>query len=184
MPDLIALTAKIVSFHAKSKSMTTEELIHEIQLIHAGLQLMQSGAESEPVPAEVPAPPTLTIKQAFKKDEVVCMICRKGGFKTLCRHLKTAHGLKPGEYRKQFGIKSTQKLAARSFSEARRQSALDRGMVEILAKARETRMAIIAKKKADVPAVRVKASLPAVKTKAGVPAAAKKTACVKSARKK
>jgi len=112
------------------------------------------------------------------------MICRKGGFKTLSRHLKTAHDLKPGEYRKQFGIKSTQKLAAGSFSEARRQSALDRGMADVLAKARETRMANIAKKKADVPAVRVKVAVPAVKAKAAVPAAAKKTASGKSVKKK
>jgi predicted transcriptional regulator len=184
MPDLIELTARIVSSHAKSRSMTTEELIHDIQLIHAGLQLMKSGAGAEPVALAEPTPPTLTIKQAFKKDEVVCMICRKGGFKTLSRHLKTAHDLKPGEYRKQFGIKSTQKLAARSFSEARRQSAFDRGMVAILAKARETRMANIAKKKAAVPAVRVTVAVPAVKTKLGVPAAAKKTASGKPVKQK
>jgi hypothetical protein len=46
-------------------------------------------------------------------------------------------------------------------------------MVAILAKARETRMANIAKKKAAVPAGRVKVAVPAVKTKAAVPAAAK-----------
>lgn len=52
-------------------------------------------------PAEGPKP-QLTIKQAFKKDEVICMICNKE-FKTLKRHLTMSHQLKPGEYRKQFG---------------------------------------------------------------------------------
>jgi len=131
----------------------------------------------EPV-TEVPveeSKPQLTIKQAFKKDEVVCMICGKGGFKTLTRHLSKAHNLKPGQYRKQFGIKSTQKLAAKSFSDARRQAAIDRGMVDVLAKARETRMANIANKKAAVPVVKAKASVPVVKAKAAVPAVTKKS---------
>jgi hypothetical protein len=35
------------------------------------------------------------------KDGVICMLCGKE-MKTLPRHLKTAHGLKPSEYSKQF----------------------------------------------------------------------------------
>lgn len=62
-----------------------------------------------------------------------------------------------------------QKLAAKSFSDARRQAAQDRGMTDVLAKARETRMANIAKKKVAVPAVKSKAPVPAVKKKAAVP---------------
>jgi len=61
--------------------------------------------------------------------------------KTLARHLKTAHDLKPGQYRKQFGIPSSQSLAARSYSESRRQLAIDRGLGEGLAKARAARKA-------------------------------------------
>jgi len=103
------------------------------------------------------------------------MICNKGGFKTLTRHLSTVHSLKPGQYRKMFGIKSTQKLAAKSFSETMAKAALDRGQVEILAKAREKRKANTEAKKGVV-AVRVKASAPTVKKKATVPAVRKKAA--------
>ena len=74
------------------------------------------------------------------------MICGKG-MKTLTRHLKTAHDLKPGQYRKQFGIPRSQSLAARNYSESRRQMALDRGLGEKLAKARAAR----AKNKAAAP---------------------------------
>jgi predicted transcriptional regulator len=64
--------------------------------------------------------PTLTLKEAFRKNEIVCLICGKGGFKTLARHLSTAHDMKPGAYRKQFGIPSKQVLAAKSHSVDRR----------------------------------------------------------------
>ena len=56
--------------------------------------------------------------------------------------------MKPGEYKKQFGIPSKQPLAAKSFSESRRKMAMDRGLVDVLAKARETRAANIKAKKA------------------------------------
>jgi hypothetical protein len=78
--------------------------------------------------------------------------------------------MKPGQYRKQFGIPNSQSLSAKSFTEARRQSALDRGLGDNLAKARAVRAANIQAKKAPVPAVRVKPAVPAVKAKASVPA--------------
>lgn len=171
MPNLIELTSKIVASHAKKSPMSQEQLLQDMHLIHAALQLIEQGVSQEqqsPVPEE-PKAPTLTIKQAFKKDEVVCMICGKGGFKTLTRHLKTVHDIKPGQYRKQFGIKGTQKLAAKSFTEARRQAAEARGMKDILAKAREIRMANLEEKKANVPAVKAKAAVPAVRKKAATP---------------
>lgn len=103
------------------------------------------------------------------------MVCNKGGFQTLKKHIDSAHQLTPGQYRKQFGIKSTQKLAAKSFSEERSKAALDRGMVDILAKARETRMATIEAKK-NVPAVKAKTQSPAKRAKAELHATKKKAA--------
>ena len=63
------------------------------------------------------------------------MICGKG-MKTLSRHLKTSHTMTAQEYRKQFDIPRTQPLAAKNYSEKRRQMAIDRGLGEKLAKAR------------------------------------------------
>jgi len=179
MPTLIELTAKIVSQHAKKTAMTQEQLLQDMHLIHTALQIMQEANLPE-LPGqqpEEPKAPVLTIKQAFKKNEVICMICNKGGFKTLARHISMVHNLKPGQYRKMFGIKSTQKLSAKSFSEAMAKAALDRGQVDILAKAREKRKSnieakkgvVAVKKKAAVPAVRKKAPAPAVKVKASAP---------------
>jgi len=165
MPSIIELTAKIVASHAAKTSMSQEQLLQDMHLIHSALKLMEEGTAltqpAEQLSAE-PQAPSLTIKQAFKKDEVICMVCGKGGFKTLTRHLSLVHNLKPGQYRKMFGIKSTQKLAAKSYSEAMVKAAEARGMKDILAKARETRKTNIeAKKKASVPAVRKKAPVPA-----------------------
>ena len=178
MATLTELTSMIVSAQVSKKNMTTEEILQSMHQIHEALKILETGIAEAPAPAppEEPQKPTLTIKQAFKKDEIICMVCNKGGFKTLKKHLAIAHQLTPGQYRKQFGIKSTQKLAAKSFSETRRAAAEARGMKDVLAKARETRKANLEKKKASVPAKKVKAPVPAVRKKAAVPVAVKKTA--------
>lgn len=166
MSNLAELTAQIIAARAAKKDMTKEELQEELQMVYSFLKGVEDGsAQAVLQEPAAEAKPQLTVKQAFKKDEVICMICNKG-FKTLKRHLTQAHGLKPGEYRKQFGIPSTQSLAAKSYVESRRQMALDMNLGEGLAKAR----AIRAAKKAAVPAVKAKAAVPAVKKKAAVPA--------------
>jgi predicted transcriptional regulator len=144
MKTILELVAEVVSSHASNTTMTTEQLVAELQTVHAALKNLENAAlDNNPLPAATTdaKDATISIRQAFKKDEVICMVCHKGGFKTLKKHLATAHQMTPGQYRKQFGIKSSQKLAAKSFSDARRQAAADRGMNDILAKARAKRMA-------------------------------------------
>jgi predicted transcriptional regulator len=129
--SLIELAADIVIAHASTTEMTSEELRDEIKMVYATLKGLEQG-ESE----ETSAIPAMTIKQAFKKDQVACMICGKTGLTTLKRHLTTAHDMKPGQYRKQFNVPKDQPLAARDYVEKRRQMALDKGLGENLAKAR------------------------------------------------
>lgn len=144
MKTLLELVADIVSSHASNTTMTTDQLVQEIQTVHLTLKNLEEGGNITELPQVAVndlKESTLTVRQAFRKDEVICMECQKGGFKTLKKHLSTAHQLTPGQYRKKFGIKSSQKLAAKNFSDARRQAAEDRGMNEVLARAREKRMA-------------------------------------------
>lgn len=147
MATLTELAAEIVSSHASATEMSSEELLQEIRKVYETLKQLESGTV-EIIDLEEEKKPALTIKQAFKSNEIICMICGKGGMKTLTRHLNQAHNMKPGEYKKQFGIPSKQPLAAKKFSEERRKLAMDRGMADLLAKAREKRAANIKAKKA------------------------------------
>ncbi|WP_136513368.1 MucR family transcriptional regulator [Geomonas edaphica] len=147
MATLVEIAAQLVASHASSTPMTSDELLAEIAKVHAALKNLEAGQGVEGV--EEPKA-SLSIKEAFKKNEVVCLVCGKGGFKTLARHLSTAHGMKPGAYKKQFGIPSKQALSAKSYSESRRKMAQDRGLADNLAKAREVRMANIEAKKETV----------------------------------
>jgi predicted transcriptional regulator len=177
MATLVEIAGQLVAAHAANSKLTTDEILLELGKVHAALVSLEGG---QAVEGGEEAKPTLTLKEAFKKHEVVCMVCGKGGFRTLTRHLSTAHQLKPGAYKKQFGIPSKQSLSAKSYSESRRAMALDRGLAGNLAKAREVRMANIeAKKAAPVKAAKsaqvaapVKAKAP-VKVKTPIAAAVK-----------
>ena len=173
MATLVEIAGQLVAAHAATSNLSTDELLVELNKVHAALKALESGQAVEG--AEEPKP-AMTVKEAFKKNEVVCMVCGKGGFKTLARHLSTAHQMKPGAYKKQFGIPSKQALSAKSYSEARRAMAVDRGLADNLAKARQVRMGNIEAKKA----VTAKAEKEKAIASAKAPAKTKAPASVKA----
>jgi predicted transcriptional regulator len=161
--NLLDLTADIVIAHASVTEMSSEDLLMEINMVYATLDAIAKGgkaviietsdkkpkkqAKKTKAPAEPAeekaeekpaAPPAsaMTIEEAFKPDQVACMICGKTGMVTLKRHLASAHDLKPGQYRKQFNVPREQPLAAVEYVEKRRRIALERGLGEKLVAAR------------------------------------------------
>lgn len=137
MATILEMAADIVAAHASTTNMTKEELVAELADVYNALSALEKG-EVVIEPVEEEQGPAISRKKAFGKDKIYCMICGKG-MKTLSRHLKTSHGMTAGEYRKQFDIPRAQSLAAKSYSETRRQMAIDRGLGEKLAKARAAR---------------------------------------------
>ncbi|GFO53905.1 MucR family transcriptional regulator [Geomonas sp. Red276] len=148
MATLVEIAAQIVASHASSTPMTSDQLIFEINKVHNALKNLEAGESAEVPEESAKSSTTLTVKEAFRKGEIACMVCGKGGFKTLARHLSSSHGLKPGEYKKMFGIPSKQALSAKNYSDSRRKMAQERGLADNLAKAREVRMANIKARKA------------------------------------
>ena len=134
MATLLEMAVEIVASHASATTMTKDELIAEIATVYQALAALEKG-EAVATEQTEEAKPAISAKKSIGKNAITCLICGKS-MKTLTRHLKTAHDLKPGQYRKQFGISSKQSLAAKSYSESRRQMALDRGLGDKLALAR------------------------------------------------
>lgn len=146
MATLLELAVSIVESHTSSTVMTIDQVVKEIQKVYAALRSIEAG-EDAAVTSDEGATPAMNPSDSIKKNEVICLVCGKGGMKTLGRHLLKAHNMKHGEYRKRFGIPSKQVLAAENFSESRKKMAKERGMADVLAKAREIRMANILAKK-------------------------------------
>lgn len=161
--SIVELVASIVTAHAQTTKMSTEELLKELAEVHQALSRLEGMPTEVGDQAETVVP--LNWKQSIKGNEIICLVCGKGGMKALARHLKDAHQIMPKEYRKQFGIPSGTALAAKKFSAARRQMAMDRGLGDVLAKAREVRMSKLAEKKqAASPSSAKTAKVPASKS--------------------
>ena len=157
MATLLEMAGEIVMAHASTNPMSKDELLKEIQEVYAALVALEKGEEVGA--AAVETKPAMSAKRSIGKNTITCLICGES-MKTLTRHLMSKHNLKPGAYRKQFGISSKQSLAAKSYSESRRQMALDKNLGAGLAKARAAR----AGKKAAAPkAAAQKAAAPKAK---------------------
>jgi len=143
MSYLIQVAATLVTSQASLAPMSIDQIISEISKVHRSLVDLESGKQINALDEVKPR----SNKECFLKSEVICMVCGKKGFKTLGRHLSTAHSMKPAEYRKQFGIPRTQALTSKTYSQARRKSALERGLGDNLARARAIRRANIELKK-------------------------------------
>jgi len=135
MVSLIEVSANLVTSQLSKTPMSIEQIISEISRVHKGLTDLQSGKQADIAGESKP----ISTKEYFLKNEIACMVCGKRGFKTLGLHLTTAHNMTASMYRKQFGIPRTQPLTSRNYSQARRKSALERGLADNLAKAREVR---------------------------------------------
>lgn len=137
MANIMEMAVDIIAAHASTTPMSKEELISELNEVYSVLSSLEKSTPLalEEVAEETPA---VSRKKAFGKDKIYCMICGKG-FKTLSRHLKTAHDMTATEYRKQFDIPRSQSLASKNYSESRRQMAIDRDLAGNLARARVAR---------------------------------------------
>jgi predicted transcriptional regulator len=169
MANVLEMVTDIVSSHARTTRMTTDELLSELKTLYKVLHSLESGISTEAVSSEEVEHPALTIKQAFKTNEVVCMICGKGGMQTLTRHLNQTHQMKPSQYRKHFNIPKATPLMSKSYAAKRKEIAAGMDLGANLEKARAARQGNISDKKAKVPAVRGNAPVPAVRRKAAVP---------------
>ncbi|MCF6265505.1 MAG: MucR family transcriptional regulator [Desulfuromusa sp.] len=137
MANIMEMAADIIAAHASTTPMSKEELIAELNEVYSALSALEKGELMETGEA-IEEAPVINKKKAFGKDKIYCMICGKG-FKTLSRHLKTAHDMTAAEYRQKFDIPRSQSLASKNYSETRRQMAIDRGLADNLAKARAAR---------------------------------------------
>jgi len=149
---LLSLTTEIVSSHASANALTQDALLNEIGQVFVKLASLAGveGAEyrvEEAVSSPEETTPAVPLEAAFGTDKVFCMICGQG-MKTLKRHLATSHDLKPGPYRKMFGVPAGTPLVAKSYSEARKAMAQERNLGAKLVEARAARAA---KKKPKAP---------------------------------
>ena len=118
---LIELTTEIVAAYVSHHSIRPSDVPELIRTVASSLQL-PGRAETPAAPA-----PAVPVRRSIAKDHLVCLICGRKQ-KTLKRHLMTAHGLSPSEYREQFGLSSEYPMVAPDYSTRRSEMAKQLGL--------------------------------------------------------
>ncbi|NNG05916.1 MAG: MucR family transcriptional regulator [Inquilinus sp.] len=115
---LLNLTTEIVSSYAGHNVLAADQLSDLINRVHNTLVALESPAEAEQPAAE----PAVPIKRSVKNNEIVCLECGRGQ-KMLKRHIATAHGHTPDEYRQKWNLRSNYPMVAPDYAKRRSEMA-------------------------------------------------------------
>ena len=110
--ELLRLTSTIVGAHISNNPVAATDVPALIVTVHQALSTL--GPE-EPAPKPNPAVP---IKQSVTPDYIICLEDGKKQ-KMLKRHLKTAHGMSPDEYRERWGLPRDYPLVSPNYAKQR-----------------------------------------------------------------
>jgi|SRR5690625_3949660 len=114
--ELLSLTSNIVSAHLSNNAVAPSDVPTLIRDVYDVLAEVGSQPKEEEPP--VPAVP---IRKSVTPDYLICLEDGKK-LKMLKRHLMTAYGMTPEDYREKWGLPSTYPMVAPNY--ARRRSEL------------------------------------------------------------
>ena len=126
-PDLnvIEMAAEIVSAYVRNNSVPVGELPTLLQSVHEALGGILTGAKPE-APKE-PLQPKVPVKKSVTTEYIICLEDGKR-FKSLKRHLHSAYGLSPQEYREKWGLPKDYPMVAPAYADARSNLAKTMGL--------------------------------------------------------
>ncbi|OHD00447.1 MAG: MucR family transcriptional regulator [Sphingomonadales bacterium RIFCSPLOWO2_12_FULL_63_15] len=120
---LITLTADIVSAHVSNNSVSVSDVAGLIKNVHSAL----SGL-AEPKLQEAPKQePAVSARASIKPDHLVCLEDGKK-MKMLKRHLMTAYGMTPADYRAKWDLSADYPMVAPNYAAQRKELALKIGL--------------------------------------------------------
>ena len=113
-PDLLGLTAEIVSAHVSNSPVSVADLPILIQEVYRTLNNV-----GQPAPAAPERPqPAVPIKKSITPEYLICLEDGKK-LKMLKRHLKTSFNLTPDQYRERWGLGSDYPMVAPNYTKHR-----------------------------------------------------------------
>jgi len=120
--QLLTLAAQIVSAHVEHNVVPVKDLPALIQSVYATLAQPEVRSP-EPEKRE----PAVPIKKSVFADHIVCLEDGKK-LKMLKRHLQTAYGLTPGQYRAKWNLPANYPMVAPDYAERRSALAKEFGL--------------------------------------------------------
>jgi predicted transcriptional regulator len=121
--EILALTTEIVAAHIANNAVVPDDVPQLIQSVFDKLSAL-AGAEDTTAVELTPAVP---IRRSVSDDYIICLEDGKK-LKMLKRHLMTAYGMTPEEYRAKWGLKPDYPMVAPNYSRTRQELAKKIGL--------------------------------------------------------
>lgn len=121
--ELLTLTSQIVANHVSNNSVSMSDLPQLIEQVYGALNSLANPPE-EPKEELKPAVP---VKKSVTDDYIICLEDGKK-MKMLKRHLSTAYGMTPEEYREKWGLPADYPMVAPTYSLKRQRLAKENGL--------------------------------------------------------
>jgi predicted transcriptional regulator len=115
--DVLGLAARIVAAHVSNNAVESDVLPGLIRDVYTTLAGMGQDLATPAEPADK-RQPAVPIKKSVFPDHIVCLEDGKK-LKMLKRHLKTAFGLTPEQYRERWGLPHDYPMVAPSYASHR-----------------------------------------------------------------
>lgn len=121
--ELLSLTSDIVAAHVSNNAVSSTDLPHLIETVFSTL----SGLKAEKPEPEPELKPAVPIKKSITDDHLICLEDGKK-LKMLKRHLSTAYGMTPEQYRAKWGLPADYPMVAPNYSKKRKDLAKKIGL--------------------------------------------------------
>lgn len=122
--DLLHATAQVVTAWAANNASTPDELAGAIAGVYRTLERAGSGEAAADARRPVPAVP---IRKSVQPDHIVCLEDGRK-LKMLKRHLRTAYGMTPEEYRARWDLPPDYPMVAPEYAAQRSDFARKSGL--------------------------------------------------------
>ena len=120
---MIDLTAKIVTAYLQSNPLAARDLPDLINTVHVAL----AGSPLPVAALDGLRQPAVPIKRSVTPEALVCLECGRPQ-KTLKRHINSAHGLTPDQYRAKWSLAADYPMVAPAYAAHRSQLAIKIGL--------------------------------------------------------
>ncbi len=121
--ELLSMTTEVVSSYVSNNTISSDEIPAVIEQTYKALsEVGVQGLSSADRPQ-----PAVPINRSITSDFIICLEDGKK-LKMLKRHLKTAYGMTPEQYRERWGLPADYPMVAPSYAQRRSKLAKDIGL--------------------------------------------------------
>jgi len=121
--DILKMATDIVAAYVGNHDLRSDEIPGIIQSVHGALRAAEQGTGNS---REIQKP-AVTVKKSITPDYIICLEDGRK-LKMLKRHLRTAFGMTPEEYRAKWGLPADYPMVAPNYAKRRSEFAKQIGL--------------------------------------------------------